>query len=145
MSLEKSVFEDIHIVAKFFLSKAPDGSMNCISRTLGKFSIIDKSFEGEVNDKEVWVCRIVREIKPGQNQGAFVLHPVRKIDPSKEIKKIIPGFYTVNPVGGAALIIPNTNPKDYWVLSRATRKIFSKKYYAVVVPIAWNSDNVSQD
>lgn len=140
--MKKSAFEGVYVVAKFFLSKAPDGSVNCISRTLGKFSIIDKAFQGKVENKEVWVCRIIREIKPGQNQGAFILLPVEKVvDPQAQIRKLIPGFYDSETVEGAALITPNTEPSEFWMLSKATRQIFSKKYYAVIIPIAFNEDS----
>jgi len=133
---ERSVFEGVFVVAKFYLSKAPDGRMKCISRTLGKFAIIDRNFPGVVDDQEIWVCRIVKEINPGRNQGTFILHPLEQVN-IDNVKKIIPGFYDIRPLGKAVLIVPNTEPGDFWMLSSATRKIFSKKYYAVVVPIAY--------
>lgn len=132
--------KDIYVVAKFFMSKAPDGSMHCISRTLGKFSIIDHEYAGNVKNREIWVCQIIREIHPGQNKGAFILRPVKRIpDPETMIRKIIPGFYKTEVVNNkTALIIPNTDPGDYWMLSKATRQIFSKKFYSVIVPIAYS-------
>ena len=140
---ERSVFEGVFVVAKFYLSKAPDGRMKCISRTLGKFAIIDRNFPGEVNDQEIWVCRIVKEINPGKNQGTFILHPLEQVN-IDNIKKIIPGFYDIRPLGKAVLIVPNTDPSDFWMLSSATRKIFSKKYYAVVVPIAYSPSRIKR-
>lgn len=134
--MKKSEFEGVHVVAKFFLSKAPSGEFTCISRTLGKFSIVDKNFTGKVENKDLWVCKVVREIKPGENKGAFVLMPVEKIiDPQTTIRKLIPGFYEVHPAGNGAFLIPNSEPSSYWVLSHGTRQIFSSRYYAVVVPI----------
>jgi len=130
-------FDGVYVVAKFFLSKAPDGTMNCISRSLGKFSIIDRSFEGKVACQDVWVCKIIRELKPGLNNGAFVLRPIERVEVDR-IRKIIPGFYEVQPVGKAVCIIPNTDPNDCWMLSKATRQIFAKRHYAVIVPIAYN-------
>jgi len=132
----KSIFEGVYVVAKFFLSKAPDGKLNCISRTLGKFAVIDRRYEGVVENQEFWVCKIVKEIKPTKNNGAFILKPVEQIKPER-IRKIIPGFYEFHPVGEAALIVPNTDPADCWMLAANTRKIFAKKYYAVVVPVAY--------
>jgi len=133
---DRSVFEGVFVVAKFYLSKAPNGKMHCISRTLGKFSILDRNFSGEVNDQDIWVCKIVKEISPGKNQGTFVLHPLELIN-MDQVKKIIPGFYDARPIGRAISIVPNSDPQDFWMLSSGTRKIFSNKYYAVVVPIAY--------
>ena len=137
----KSIFEGIYVVAKFFLSKSPDGKMNCISRTLGKFSIIDNVFQGKVEHKDIWVCRVSRELRPAQNTGAFILTPIEKISP-EIIRKIIPGFYDIQVVDKVALITPNTDPGDFWMLSKATRQIFSKKYYAVIVPIAYQPKKI---
>ena len=134
---KRSVFEGVYVVAKFFLSKAPDGKLNCISRSLGKFSIIDRKYSGIVENQDFWVCKIIKEIKPAQNNGAFVLKPIEKILPNR-IRKIIPGFYDFHTANNAALVKPNTDPADYWMLSSVTRKIFNKKYYAVVVPIAYS-------
>ena len=143
MMKSRSVFEGVYVVAKFFLSKSPEGSMNCISRTLGKFSIVDKNYDGEVGNKEVWICKIVKEIQPQKNSGAFILRPIEKIDGMK-VRKIIPGFYEVQTTGRAALVMPNTNPEDYWILSKTTRQIFSKKYYAVIVPIAYSENKAEE-
>jgi len=138
---ERSVFEGVFVVAKFYLSKAPDGKMKCISRTLGKFAIIDRNFPGTVVDQEIWVCKIIKEINPSKNKGTFILHPIEQVN-IDNVKKIIPGFYDIRPLGRAVSIIPNTDPSDFWMLSSATRKIFSKKYYAVVVPIAYSPKKI---
>lgn len=129
------MFEGTHVVAKFFISKAPNGEVNCISRTLGKFSIIDNNFKGEVKDGELWLCKIVKEIRPSKNTGTFILLPVKKTDPL-QLRKLIPGFYTAKEAeDGAMVLTPDNNPSDYWILSAATRQIFAKKHYAVIVPI----------
>jgi len=141
LSRDRSIFEGVCVVAKFYLSKAPNGKMHCISRTLGKFSILDRNFNGTVNDQDIWVCRIVKEINPGRNQGTFILHPIEPVD-IEDVKKIIPGFYDARPLGKAISIIPNTDPSDFWMLASGTRKIFSKRYYAVVVPIAYTGPKV---
>lgn len=132
-----SPFAGVQVVAKWFFSKAPDGTMQCISRTLGKFSVLERQPDGSpstVENYSVWVCEIVKEIRPGQNNGAFILRPIKKIDPSG-IRKLIPGFYDLSIRDKVAVIKPNSDPEDYWMLSKATRQIFSKKYNAVIVPI----------
>jgi hypothetical protein len=132
----ESQFIGVHVVAKFFLSKAPDGTYNCISRSLGKFSVVDKAHSSVVQCQDVWVCKIVKEIRPGQNSGAFVLLPVEKIE-IERVRKIIPGFYNTQNHGKAICVVPNTDPSDCWMLSKATRSIFAKKHYAVIVPIMY--------
>ena len=136
LNRDRSIFEGVYTLAKFYLSRSPSGDMNCISRSLGKFSIIDREFDGTINDQDIWVCKILKEIQPRKNAGAFVLRPIERVDPDN-VKKIIPGFYDAQPMGTVISIIPNTDPHDYWMLSKNTRKIFSKKYHAVVVPIAY--------
>jgi hypothetical protein len=135
---ESSVFEGIHVVAKFYLSKDPEGEYSCISRTLGKFSIIHYDYKEMVGNKELWVCRIMGEIKPQKNYGALILKPVEKIEDTS-IRKIIPGFYNVQKIGRAALVTPNTDPDKFWMISSNTRQLFSKRYYATIVPIAYKS------
>lgn len=130
-----SPLENLFVVTKFYMSKAPNGEYKCISRTLGKLSIIAKAFTGTVNDREVWISQIVCEIKPGQNQGNFVLMPIQKIEDTSQVRKLIPGFYEIESFGKSAIIRPNTDPSDFWVLSKATRQLFSHKYNSVVVPI----------
>jgi hypothetical protein len=138
-----SPFVNCYVVCKFFMSKAPNGTVNCISRTLGKFGIIEKNTNKKVEHQDIWVCKIVREIKPGSNHGAFVLRPLEKISPD-DLRKLIPGFYEVQEAcgGKAAFAIPNTEPMQFWMLSRTTRQIFSKKNYAVVVPIQYQEKQV---
>ena len=139
-----SRYKGLYVVAKFYLSKAPDGKLNCISRTLGKFSILDTVDEEKVGNHDVWICKILREIKPNENEGAFVLRPLEKIDADKRIRKLIPGFFKIKKVAGAALIIPNTDPADCWILSKRTREVFSKKHYALIVPIAYSEELVAK-
>lgn len=138
---DRSTFEGLYVIAKFYMSKAPDGVVHCISRTLGKLSIIDAAQSNRVQHKEVWVCRIQKEIKPGLNRGAFILEAIKKVeDPEAQIRKIIPGFYDLQAVGKAAMVRPNSDPDAFWMLSKVTRQIFSNKYYAVVVPIDYQEE-----
>lgn len=127
----------VKVVAKFFLSKDPNDNWKCISRTLGKLAIPDASNENEVKDQEIWLCEIKHETKPGKNYGVFVLSPISKIEP-QSIKKLIPGFYEETPLGRAVMLTPKENPQDHWMVSVATRKIFSEKYHTIVVPCSSN-------
>lgn len=136
----KSLFEGVYVIAKFYYSKAPDGTSKLISRSLGKFGILDRVAvkSREVDNKDVWLSRIAGEIYPGKNHGAFLLSPVTKIeDPDTQLLKLIPGFFSVVARGSTALLTPNSDPDKYWILSHGTRKIFSHKYHTMVVPISY--------
>lgn len=134
--MDQSMFKGIKVIAKFYMSRAPNGEVSCISRTLGKFSIIDNTFDGKVEHKEMWLCEITSEVKPGQNSGAFILKPIHKVDPDS-VRKLIPGFYSPEEIAdGLLMLTPKTHASDYWVLSKKTRKIYSSKYYAIIVPLA---------
>jgi hypothetical protein len=144
--MKKSSFEGLYVVAKFLFSKSPDGKINCISRTLGKFSVIDKRFKGKVDHKDLWVCKVIGEFRPGANQGAFILMPLEKIEePENKIRKLIPGFYDVESHKGAVILTPQTDVDQFWIISGSTRKIFSKKYYAILVPINYEEKEVDVD
>lgn len=140
--MQRSILEGIYVLAKFFLSKSPQGEPSFISRTLGKISILDRDSTGKIKEGELWVCKILKEIKPGQNAGAFILKPVKHVPDGKDLRKIMPGFYEVEPVnaGKAALVMPTIDPDGYWIMSMNTRQIFRKKYYAAVVPIRFNEE-----
>jgi hypothetical protein len=138
MSTTASPFEGLFIVAKFYLSKAPDGSIKSVSRTLGKFGILENSTKDLVGDREVWVCQIQKEIKPDRNHGAFILKPFQKVEnPDTQLRKLIPGFYEQEIVGKTVILHPNSDAGHFWILSSTTRQIFSKKYNAVIVPICF--------
>jgi hypothetical protein len=135
---QSSPFEGLYVVAKFYMSRAPDGSFGFISRTLGKLSVLDESVEHQVRNKEFWVSKIVREAWPGLNRGAFVLRPVKRVEPVPEaLHKLIPGFYTEEAIGKAVVLHPKDDPAKYWIVSHTTRSIFSKRYHAIIVPVAF--------
>lgn len=132
--MEQSIFENVEVVAKLFYSKAPSGKVQCISRSMGKLAIVENNTEADVRDKELWHCKIIKEIHPGQNRGAFIIKPLKRIEP-ESIKKLIPGFYTEKDQGNALILTPKENKSDYWVLSRVTRSVYTEKYSIIVVPI----------
>lgn len=136
--LTNESFVGLYIVAKFFLSKDPKGNEQFITRSLGKLGLLDRQFKGGMNHQELWISQITKEIMPRASSGAFILMPIKKIDPVL-VKKIIPGFYNYEKVGGVAIVRPNENPKDYWILSKMTRQIFAK-HRAVIVPIEYKEE-----
>jgi hypothetical protein len=130
-------FDGMFVVAKFFLSRSPEGEMGFITRTLGKLGLLDNQFKGTIQDQEFWLCEIKKEIMPRTSKGAFILTPTKRIDAQK-IKKIIPGFYDYEKVDGVALVKPNLEPEEYWILSKITRQLFEKKHRAIIVPIQYD-------
>ncbi len=122
------------VVLKFFLSKGPNNVTKLISRTLGKLSLIEEKYTGKVGDQEIWVCEIEKEIGPNKNHGAFLVRPVRKVEPDR-IKKLIPGFYSVIAHGKTVYLYPKDGPNEPWLVSINTRKIFNAKYTSIIVPI----------
>lgn len=141
MQYKKSLFQGVHVVAKFFLSKSPaDGSYQLVSRTLGKLSLVDKPYRGMVQNKDIWVCEILEETRVGTCGGAFILKPVKKID-ANHVRKIIPGFYDIKVVDRYAVLIPDSEPQESWMLEATTRRCMFKRYYATIVPIAFEKEN----
>lgn len=122
------------VVLKFFLSKGPNNVTKLISRTLGKLSLIEEKYVDQVQDQEIWVCEIEKEIGPSKNHGAFLVRPIKKVDPDK-IKKLIPGFYSIIAHGKTVFLYPKDSPKEPWLVSINTRKIFNSKYTSIIVPI----------
>lgn len=139
--MEQSIFTDLIVLAKFYRSKAPNGDYNFISRTLGKISLVEAEDQEILEDQDIWLSRIIKEVKPNTNQGAFILKPLKKVEP-KLIKKLIPGFYESKEVGNAVVIYPNENKELLWLISKPTREIFSRKFSSLIVPFQGNLDDV---
>ncbi len=124
----------IKVVLKFFHSIDPNGNVKLISRTMGKLALIENQYQGQVNDDEFWLCEIEKEIGSNKNRGAFLVRPIDKIEVEK-IKKLLPNFYSIIEHGKTAFLYPKNQPKEPWILSANTRKIFNDKYTSVIVPI----------
>jgi len=134
--LKKSLFQGTYVVAKFFTSKSPDGSNQTISRTLGKLSLIDTPYRQMVEHRDIWVCQILEETRAGTCRGAFILKPVKKVDHTL-VRKAIPGFFNIQVVDRYAVLTPNSDPQESWMLEMTTRRCMFKDYYATIVPIAF--------
>lgn len=127
----------IKVTLKFFLSKGPDNVTKLISRTLGKLSLISDVHQGIVQDQEIWICEIEQEIGPNKKTGAFMVKPLKKVDPEK-IKKLIPGFYSTMNDGNTVFLYPKENQSEPWIISINTRKLFNKRCTAIIVPIQYS-------
>lgn len=122
------------VVLKFFLSKGPNNVTKLISRTLGKLSLIEEKYSEQVKDQEIWICEIEKEIGANKSHGAFLVKPLKKVDPDR-IKKLIPGFYSIIAHGKTVYLYPKDHPNEPWLVSINTRKIFNTKYTSMIVPI----------
>ena len=139
--MEQSIFKDLIVLAKFYRSKAPNGDYNFISRTLGKISLVESEDQEILQEQDMWLCRIVKEVKPNTNQGAFIVKPLKKVDP-KGVKKLIPGFYEEKAIENAVVLYPNENKEALWLVSKPTREIFSRRFSSLIVPYQGNLDAV---
>lgn len=124
----------IKVVLKFHNSKDPNGNIRLVSRTLGKLSLVNNDFSGVVNDQEVWICQIEKEIHPNRNKGVFIVRPIKKVDVSK-LKKLIPGFYRHVAHDRTIFLYPKSLQNEPWLISIETRSAFSSKYISIIVPI----------
>lgn len=124
------------VVLKFFSSKDPAGKMKLVSRTLGKLSLIEEKHANTVQDQDIWICEIEKEIHPNRNQGVFLVKPLEKVAPDK-IKKLIPGFYSHISHERTIFLYPKSSPSDPWLISVNTRKAFNSKYTSIIVPIEY--------
>lgn len=124
----------LKVVLKFFLSKGPNDVTRLISRTMGKLALVSDQHGEVVQDQEIWFCEIEKEIGPDKNRGAFLVRPIKKVDPAK-LKKLIPGFYKHIVNGKTVYLYPTSEPGEPWMLSSNTRKIFNSKYTSIIVPV----------
>lgn len=128
------------VVLKFFYSKGPNNVTKLISRTLGKLSLIDESVESTVEDQDIWICEIKKEIAPNKNRGAFLVRPIKKVEPV-DIKKMIPGFYSTMTSGKTVFLYPKDHSEKPWLISMSTRKLFNGKYTSIIVPIDYDEED----
>ncbi len=123
------------VALKFFSSKDPQGNTKLISRTLGKLSLIEEKHANMVQDQEIWICEIEKEIHPNRNQGVFLVRPIKKITEPEKIKKLIPGFYSQITHEKTVFLFPKNSPEEPWLISVNTRKAFNNKVTSIIIPI----------
>jgi hypothetical protein len=122
-------------VAKFHNNADTDSFNKVISRTLGKFGLIDKDYAGEYpKPEEFWVVKIKKNIKPDKTEGCFILEPLKKLDFTNDVGKLAWGMYSIEEIGKAVTIIrPNQEYQNkYWQLPLEERKHFKNKAVIVI-------------
>lgn len=81
-------------LAKFHHNQDLDSLNRMITRTLGKFGIISKTYEGELpKEDEFWLVRIVSNIRPEEHQGCFIIEPLKKLQYESQVGKLVKGMY----------------------------------------------------
>ena len=140
----------IRTVVKFFTNVQPKtgGTIegkpkmhnHLITRTLGKFGVIDSKWEPIDNntpkDGEFWLVELVRETSPAKAKGVFILRPIRQISTS-EVQRLSPGMYDEENEEGTIIITPNLRDDLYWMLPLSLRKSMTDAT-AVIVKYLWN-------
>jgi len=139
---DKNIAIGIYTIAEFHLNKDQDSQNKVISRSLGKFGLIDNSYEGEYpKQEEFWLVKIKNNIRPELAQGCFILDPILKVDFTTEVGKLVSGMYKTEEFGPALVIItPNEEYKGkFWQIPLEERKKFKNK--AVVVKQFYEESN----
>jgi len=129
------------VILKFFQNtKRPDLD-TVISRTLMKVAVVSKNYAARSLtstahampvDKEIWKCRVVKEMYPGEAKGCFIVEPIERVN-HENTQYLLPNGYTTEVIHGRLLVHPKT--KGNWMLDLMLRKILAEKtgaYCAIV-------------
>lgn len=144
---EPSICVGREVICKFHENQDRDNRNNVITRTLGKFGVVSTAWYSDKRPDQIpqpgefWRVRIIKEVQAGQHNGCFVLEPRSKLPggPS-DIDKLLPGFYTMEIVGGVVIITPkkgigsSNNAKPNWILPLAIKKEI-KGAHAIIVDL----------
>lgn len=124
----------VKTVVKFHENTDEYSPNRVLTRTLGKFGVVSSTYGGvKPKPDEFWLVKVIDNKNPDQTKGCLILEPLKKLDFTKDVGKLVWGMYSVEDVGPAiALIVPNPEfGKSYWQLPLDERKKFKNK--AVIV------------
>lgn len=107
-----------------------------ISRTLLKIAVVSRHYLKKHPDKapahgELWKCRIIKEIRPNESKGCFLVETLEKID-DQSIVHLIPGWYDTKVVKGRMIIVPRKQGVN-WILPLTHKRIMSEEHNAYCV------------
>ena len=126
-------------LVKFIPNTDPSKANKIISRTLGKLAHIDKEWSpphgvDSPRPEEIWRVNVVRETRPSQNRGCFLVHPIQRI-PDSEISHLAVGMYEEERHPCGIVIVRPFNPKLNWIMPLDNKKFIMKHRdaYALVV------------
>lgn len=129
------------VILKFFQNEQRPDLDTVISRTLMKVAVISKNYAARSAtstahampvDKELWRCRVVKEMYPGEAKGCFIVEPIEKVEHTNT-QYLLPNGYTTEVIHGRLLVHPRV--KGNWMLDLMLRKILAEKtgaYCAIV-------------
>lgn len=133
-------------ICKFFKNSNTNSKGNnpVISRTLLKVAVVNKDWypqrgQKEPKEGELWRVKIVKEINQGNNQGCFLVEPIKKLDEA-EMCFLVPGTYSLKCMDNLLIVVPLKNQGANWILPLTDKKILAaqEKAYAVIVQIQEN-------
>lgn len=123
-------------LAKFHHNQDLDSSNKMITRTLGKFGIISKTYTGEQpKEDEFWIVKIVNNIRPEEHQGCFIVEPLKKIEYVTQVGKLVNGMYEEVPCENNTIVYvkPLEKFENYvWQLTLEDRKRYNGKSVIVI-------------
>ncbi len=128
----------IEVIVKLFenTSRKDITDNSLMTRTLGKIAVLNKDYKLEEikqpAHEEFWRCKIIKETKPSQNKGCFILNPIKYID-QKDIFKLVPGIYDEYEENGTLLITPHQ--KDLEAILPLTIKRNLKRVNSIIVAL----------
>jgi hypothetical protein len=131
--------ESAHVVLKFHYGQR--GSVNSlISKTMGRVAVISHGYEGPMpQNKSFWLCKIEKEHGSGQQNGCYIVVPVKEVK-LEQIMKLVPGAYETEIIGATVMCRPRVDG-HYWIIPFSLKKFFIKKgkadvqYQSIVVPL----------
>lgn len=122
-------------LAKYHRNQDSDSTNRIVTRTLGKFGIINKEYKGEIpKEDEFWLTRIVDNIKPNEHQGCFIVEPVKKVS-YDNVGKLLLGMYEeILPVNDCLIFIKPVEQfkGSIWQLALEDRKKYKNKSVIVI-------------
>jgi hypothetical protein len=114
-------------VVKVFRNSLKPENNEFITRTLGKVGV----FQGnQVKAGEFWLVEIVKELYEGENTGAFILKPIKRIEKG-EIKKVTRDECSLKVVNGVFYLTPSV--PGNCILKLEYKKILLMENHAVIV------------
>lgn len=123
-------------LAKFHHNQDLDSNNRIITRTLGKFGIISRLYEGELpKEDEFWLVRIVKNNKPEEHQGCFIVDPLKKIEYATQVGKLVKGMYEEVASENKQLVFIKPLERfenSVWQLTLEDRKIYNGKSVIVI-------------
>lgn len=126
----------VRTVVKFYDNHEPTNRNKLMTKTLLKAGFIDNDWLDSHPDQQVpkdgefWMVDVVHETCAGKPKGCFLLHPIRKVDPSS-LNRLLPGMYHEENREGCMMLEPKTGGLNWILPLRHKRAV--KSVYAIVV------------